>query len=527
MGKRGPQPVKINWDEFEKLVSYQCTQLEIAHFFGIDVETLSSACERELGEKLSAIWSKKKSLGRVRIRKAQFEIMEKGGPGAATMAIYLDKKTMPEERFDLPDRPPPQANGLVLETQTKTSPVPLGFTEFCERARYHKPMEKQLEMRAFAFEESSPRMLLGARGYGKTDYVTVMGTAYEIYLDWFNAVLSGAERPKFTETNLIITKSKTRNTALIEEIAAALQANGVPLEKSNASCLRVEGLVGKDHSVEALSIRSALRGRHPVRVLMDDPVTEEDVSKATRLMVKRKYNEILKLTSNVLLIGQPAHMHDLYMELRSQLKKREYAHGEIPELDHDLEAQRAAGVDEKSIQASYFLQIISDGTMPFEKVKYIDRFPERDSVAFLDPSDGGDYTALSSMHAHFDGMAVTGRVWKKAWYHALDEIEAELLKRRVKRLCFETNATGTQPIEQLQARLGPKGIGVVGVASSTEKHSTIMAAGAYASLIHLSRDSDRLYTEQVVQYEYGAEFDDAPDSLARCLAWLGLIRGKR
>jgi hypothetical protein len=45
-------------------------------------------------------------------------------------------------------------------------------------------------------------------------------------------------------------------------------------------------------------------------------------------------------------------------------------------------------------------------------------------------------------------------------------------------------------------------------------------------LIHLSKESDSQYLDQVVQYEYKAKHDDAPDSLASCLQWIGLIRGK-
>ena len=74
----------------------------------------------------------------------------------------------------------------------------------------------------------------------------------------------------------------------------------------------------------------------------------------------------------------------------------EVPHGSIPELDHDLEAQRLAGVSEESIQASYFLKVISEHLSPLDKIKYIDRYPPGDSIAFIDPSfEGGDYTALS------------------------------------------------------------------------------------------------------------------------------------
>src|SRR5690606_37878310 len=122
-------------------------------------------------------------------------------------------------------------------------------------------------------------------------------------------------------------------------------------EKKNASCIRVLGLIGKDHSVSSITVgTSSIRGRHPKRIIMDDPVTEEDVSEATRKRVQRVYNELNKLRSNILVVGQPVHKLDLYGTLRPLLKKMEVPHGAIPELDHDLDAQRLAGVSEESIQ---------------------------------------------------------------------------------------------------------------------------------------------------------------------------------
>ncbi len=73
----------------------------------------------------------------------------------------------------------------------------------------------------------------------------------------------------------------------------------------------------------------------------------------------------------------------------------------------------------------------------------------------------------------------------------------------------------------------PPGIGVVGKKSTNNKHSRIMNVGPFAEQIHLAKSSDRVYIEQVVMYEYGATHDDAPDSLASCLEWIGLIRGKK
>lgn len=446
------------------------------------------------------------------------KIMEKFSKGDLWAGAFILDRMIGRPRDAEPRDVTPPAHKL---------PEVKSFEDFCEAAQYPRPYPVQVEMAEFGVDGKPysgepheggllPRMLLGARGYGKTDYVTIMRAAYKIFIEGPLA------------TVLIISKSKTRNTAMIQEIAMALKANGVELEKENASVIRIAGLIGKDHSVEAVTIKTSMRGRHPKLVIMDDPVTEEDVSEAMRLLVKRKYNEIMKLCSNVVVIGQPAHAYDLYSELRPIVRKMEVPHGTIPELDHDLEAQRLAGVDEKSIQASYFLKITPDGEIPFANLKLIDRFPNGDSVAFIDPSDGGDYTAVSILRMIGEGVvAVQGHAWKRPWFHCLDDMVPILKARGVRRIAFETNVTGSQPVEQLRQLPGLAGIGVVGIHSTTQKHSTIMSAGSYSHLIHLSRESDRVYTDQVTKYEKGAKHDDAPDSLARGLEWLGLVRGKR
>lgn len=518
MGKRGPEPKKqnsINWDEVEKLFSYQCTNIEVAAFFDVSLETLERACLATHGIKLAEFSLKKKAVGRVKLRKAQLEHVAKGIPGWAPVAIYLDKKMFPDERIDLPS--PLDDNRSQLQ---KTSGIRT-FKEFCIEAGYFEPYAKQEEMRAFGMDEDDTRLLLGARGYGKTDFVTIMGVGYDLYVA-YEMKLDMSEH-----TNLIITKSKSRNTAICEEIAQALIKNGVPLEKSNASVIRVQGLIGQDHSVEAITIKTSMRGRHPKRIVMDDPVTDEDVSEAMRTTVKRRYDEAYKLCKNIVIIGQPAHYDDLYANLRGIIKTMEVPHGSIPELDVDLEAMKLAGVDPTSIEMSYHLKVPMAGQSTFANLKFIDHFPSGDSVAFLDPSDGGDYSALSIIKGQFDGVAVFGKAWKKAWYHCLEEIVEALVSKGVRRLCFETNKHGNQPIDQLQNLLAQYGIGVTGKHSDSNKHAAIQAAGSYAHMIYLSKDSDKTYTDQVIKYEYKAKFDDAPDSLARGLEWLGLLRGRK
>ncbi len=514
----GRPKADITAAQVRKLARLGAKPHEIADIFGVHRDTIHARFPTDL--------TKGKADLKNELRHAQIQAAKQGN---STMLVWLGKQYLGQSDKTIDDylleaiKEACLSKDDLLELiknrdKVKVDQTKRTFEQFCETAGYPVPYPKQIEMMLFGMNEEVARLLLGARGVGKTDYVTSMGTAYQIYLD-----------PDH-ETNLIITKSKERNSAIIGEIEAALIKNGVGLAKANESRLRTLGLHGKDHSVSAVTIKTkSLRGRHPKRVVMDDPVTEDDISEATRKHVERVYNEVNKLTGNILIIGQPAHKYDLYAKLRGIVKTMEVPHGMIPELDHDLEAQRLAGVDEASISASYMLKVLSEGTTPFDQVKYLDAFPTGDSaVAFIDPSfKGGDYTALSIVRQYMQGIAVVGFVWKRAWNHCLDELVPKLHHYRVRKLAFETNSLGDQPIEMLGGLLKGSGIGVVGRDSDTNKHARIMAAGSFAHLIHLSRESSKTYVDHVTKYEYKAEFDDAPDSLASCLEWIGLIRGKK
>lgn len=506
----------IKNNKIQLLASKGLKITEMADLFGVDRDTITSRFSAEI--------TKGKADLRKNLRSAQIKAALNGNP---SMLIWLGKQYLGQSDTSIDEHilEAMKEAGLTKEDVLEliknkdyyflvTASAKKSFEDFCEVANYPAAYAKQIEMVKFGTSEIVPRLLLGSRGYGKTDYVVILGIAYEIYLN-----------PE-TETNLIITKSKERNAAMLREIQAACEKNGVVFDRANATHLRARGLHGKDHSVSAVTIKTVtLRGRHPKRTVMDDPVTEDDVSEATRFHVERVYNEVMKLCSNVLIIGQPAHQYDLYAKLRGLVKTMEVPHGSIPELDHDIEAQRLAGVSEASISASYHLKVLTEGTSPFDKVRYMDKFPSGGTaVAFIDPSEGGDYTSISIIKAHMQGVAVVGFVWKRAWNHCLDDMVPKLQEYGVQKLAFETNCTGEQPVDMLRSLF--KGIGVVGRRTHTNKHARIMAAGNYAHLIHLSKQSDKTYIDHVVKYEYKAKFDDAPDSLASCLEWIGLIRGE-
>jgi hypothetical protein len=494
---------EIDFDQLKKLCSIYCTKDEICSFFEIDEKTLSERVWEKYGEGFSDYYKKASAHGSASLRRKQFE-MALGGN--ITMLIWLGKNVL-KQTDRVEHVPPPELADARHAKQKMT------FAEFCVNAGYPKPFDKQIEMKQFGINTEGARLILGARGYGKTDYVVILGIAYEIYLD-----------NQFTA--LIITKDSERNAAMLKEISDACSKAGVEFEIDNSKAVRAKGMRGKDHSVSAATINSVrLRGRHPHIIVLDDPVTPSDVSESVRKKAKAVYNEANKLKKNVLLIGQPVHKFDLYQELRNQISCLEVPHGSIPELDADLEAQRLAGVDEATIQASYLLKVVSEGTVPFDNIKYLDKFPiGGDAVAFIDPAFGGkDFTAVSIFKAYGQGVAVHGRCWQKSWEHCIDDMAKDFAKFGVKRAAFETNCTGEQPLTLLRNTLN---CGVVGIRSNTNKHSRILAAATFAHMIHLSRQSDKEFIKQTVQYEEKASNDDAPDSLASGLKWLGLIRGK-
>lgn len=392
----------------------------------------------------------------------------------------------------------------------------LSFEDFCQKAGYPKPYPKQNEMREFVVKGGksgpTPRLLLGARTYGKSMFSTMAGVAYEIYCD-----------PSFTV--LLTTKVEKNGRKMLKEISRILKANGVELETDNADDIRVKGLVGNNSSVTVVPVGSAgFRSLHPKLAIMDDPVVPGKVSEADREEVKTVYEEILKLTKNVAIIGQPVDFRDLYQYLRNIIETMEVPHGSIPELDEDLDVYRAAGVDEKSIQASYFLKVEPDGDATFHDIQRIDAFPAQDSIAFMDPSEGGDYTAVGIFTNHFQGMAIVGFAWKKRWDLCIPELK-EIFKRfRVHKMGFEVNKHGTQPLDVLRQALHDIGVSVEGKYTHSNKETRIQLAAQYSKSLFLSKQSHPEYIRQVVEYSHDAKYDDCPDTIATFLEWAGRIR---
>lgn len=79
---------EIKQDEFEKLCGLQCTKEEIADWFNVSDDTIERWCKRTYHESFAVVFSKKRSKGKISLRRAQFKLAEKN----AAMAIWLGKQ---------------------------------------------------------------------------------------------------------------------------------------------------------------------------------------------------------------------------------------------------------------------------------------------------------------------------------------------------------------------------------------------------------------------------------------------------
>ena len=80
--------IEIDKSQFEKLCSIQCTVEEIAGYFDCSRDTVERWCKREYKEDFATVFSKKRGVGKISLRRSQFRMAETN----PTMAIWLGKQ---------------------------------------------------------------------------------------------------------------------------------------------------------------------------------------------------------------------------------------------------------------------------------------------------------------------------------------------------------------------------------------------------------------------------------------------------
>ena len=94
---------EIDFNIFEGRCRTQCTEIEIAAIFDVDVDTLNARIKEHYGETFSDVYKKKSAAGKMSLRRAQIKLAEAGNP---TMLIWLGKQYLNQkDRMEVENDP--------------------------------------------------------------------------------------------------------------------------------------------------------------------------------------------------------------------------------------------------------------------------------------------------------------------------------------------------------------------------------------------------------------------------------------
>lgn len=101
-GKQTGRPKKeIDAKQFENLCGLQCTLEEIAGFFECSADTIERWCQRTYERRFADVYSEKRGIGKISLRRSQFALAQKN----AAMAIFLGRNYLGQKNQDYDDNP--------------------------------------------------------------------------------------------------------------------------------------------------------------------------------------------------------------------------------------------------------------------------------------------------------------------------------------------------------------------------------------------------------------------------------------
>lgn len=149
----GRPPAEINKVNFEKLCQLQCTQREICDFFSVSEKTLIKWCRQTYGMTFSKVFQEKRSLGKIALRRSQFELASR----SATMAIFLGKNLLGQTDNPITTEGMPEA---IQGGDTHWKRVDEYFTSGAPAETSAEPVQEpcnpELDMELEADEDTSP-----------------------------------------------------------------------------------------------------------------------------------------------------------------------------------------------------------------------------------------------------------------------------------------------------------------------------------------------------------------------------------
>lgn len=423
------------------------------------------------------------------------------------------------------------------KTLLKKKDVKLSFIEFAKKVHnknngFYDLADFQLEMAEWRLNNKEDvSMILATRGIGKSDIITCLTSLYLIYNNPLQSLI-------------IITDKATKGVRLLKYIKSIIVTNKPFFskifddEKLLNSSLTTKQNKRKEPSIFIGSLGETLRGIHPDYAVFDDILTRETAwSVTTREAVFEKYEEVKKLTKNILIIGNVCHQLDLYSKLRYlPIAKYEIFHNDnrIPEfLKPNLDKERAEGVSEANIQANYFGILLPDVSIPFYdlKVVNIDSLENIDInsiTCYYDFSHGAnDSNALTIAFIYQFKCYLLGFSKVCRWSDFIRDTVPILKKMGINKVYYERNITGWEA----QDIFKESGIYSVGAITTLNKRLKINRLYPFVNDIFLIHNGDVMNKDYIEEFKAynprdSNSKDDAPDSAVMCLMEMNFIYEK-
>ena len=351
-------------------------------------------------------------------------------------------------------------------------------------------------------------MFLGFRKCGKTDLITIYSISKWIAEDT-------------NRTVIIMTRKQDRYRSIIRAIGQNISSVGI---NGDFGQDQIRLTNSKQPTVLGLTVNSTTKGWHSDLLIMDDPVEPTDeYSKALKNRVQMVFNESKHISTRVFVIGQYVVEDDIYMFLKkNNIPLLQFWIGNASDelidlLDLDLDDLRT---DLRNYGKNYEGVFYLNEKNPFGLLFTGDYSAYNYDYACVDPSLGGDYTAVSLLKDMGDFYIVKGLVFKKAWFELKEEFRQTF--SGVKYIFYENNLTGDQPYYFF------KEIGILAQGFRTTRNKTEkilkLQGGIKTNKIRFCETSDEQYISQVKMWSTEGKLnDDAPDSLAMLLENLQLI----
>jgi hypothetical protein len=301
--------------------------------------------------------------------------------------------------------------------------------------------------------------------------------------------------------------------------------------------------VTKEGSCEAFGILRVPTGFHCDKVLGDDFVTKEDkYSRAkrekTRAAIEEIQTNIVDPGGECHWVGTPWHKEDAWSCVPKAAKFPRKKTGLLPDEDYEKvifrileDGRRVRKISKSQEAANYDLEHIADEGMLFAELSHVNIWQNgiQDVVAHIDARfQGTHWTALTIAARLPDGrIQITGYAWEKHIDDLESEIDALLIRYKVRRLTQERNPDKGYSLKRAMSRWSSKGMrisvpkdtrGEYGYQEGTNKHNKILShlLSNWGNLVWDS-DCQEDYLDQVLNYREGEEPDDAPDSAASLL----------